>query len=53
MFQSCKENVQNIILKFISRADVDNTQIILNERFEGVARIPGIRSCHKFSSIDQ
>ena len=31
MFQFCKENIQNIIFKFISKADVDNTRVILNE----------------------
>ena len=36
MFQSCKENIQNIIFKFISKPDVDNTRVILDERFEGV-----------------
>ena len=30
MVQSCKENIQNIIFKFISKADVDNTRVILN-----------------------
>ena len=25
MFQFCKENVQNVIFKFISKVDVDNT----------------------------
>ena len=53
MFQLCKENIQNIIFKFISKADVDNTKVFLNERFEGVTRIPGIRSFHEFSPIDQ
>ena len=53
MFQFCKENIQNIIFKFISKADVDNTRINLNERFEGVARIPGTRPFHEFSPIDQ
>ena len=49
MFQFRKENIQNIIFKFISKADVDNTRVILNERFEGVTRIPGTRSSHEFS----
>ena len=53
MFQFCKENIQNIIFKFISKADADNTRVILNERFEGVTQIPGTRSCHEFSPIDQ
>ena len=53
MFQFCNENIQNIIFKFISKADVDNTKVILNERFEGVTRIPGTRSFHEFSPIDQ
>ena len=53
MFQFCKENIQNIIFKFISKADVDNTRVILNERFEGVTRILGTRSFHEFSPIDQ
>ena len=46
MFQFCKENIQNIIFKFISKADVDNTRVILNERFEGLTQIPGTRSFH-------
>ena len=53
MFQFCKENIQNIIFKFISKADDDNTRVILNERFEGVTQIPGTRSFHEFSPIDQ
>ena len=36
MFQFCKENIQNIIFKFISKADVDNTKVIFDERFGGV-----------------
>ena len=51
MFQFCKENIQNIIFKFITKADVDDT--ILNERFEGATQIPGTRSFHKFSPTDQ
>ena len=43
MPQFCKENIQNIIFKFISEADVDNTRVILNERFEGL---------HKFQAPD-
>ena len=43
MFQFCKENTQNIIFKFISKAHVDNTRVILNERFEGVTLILGKR----------
>ena len=53
MFQFCKENIQNIIFKFISKADVDSTRVVLNEKFEGVTRIPGTRSFHEFSLIDQ
>ena len=53
MFQFCKENIQNIIFKFISKAHVDNTRLILNERSEWVTRIPGTKSFHKFSPIDQ
>ena len=53
MFQFCKENIQNIIFKFISKADVDKTRVILNERFEGVTRIPGTRSFHEFCPVDQ
>ena len=53
MFQFCEENIQNIIFKFISKADVDNTRVILNERFEGVSQIPGTISSRKFSPIDQ
>ena len=53
MFQFYKENIQNIIFKFISKGDVDNTRVILNERFEGVTRISGTRSFHEFSPIDQ
>ena len=52
LFQFCKENIQNIIFKFIS-ADVDNTRVILNDRFEGVTRIPGKISFHEFSPIGQ
>ena len=47
MFQFCKENNQNIIFKFISKADIDNTRVILNERFEGVIQILDTRSCHE------
>ena len=39
MFQFCKENIWNIIFKFISKGDVDNARVNLNERFEGVTRI--------------
>ena len=53
MFQFCKENIQNIIFKIISKADVDNTRVILNERFEEVTQIPGKTSFHEFSPIDQ
>ena len=53
MFQFCKENIQNIVSKLISKADVDNTRVILNERFEGVTQIPGTRSFYEFSPIDQ
>ena len=53
MFQFCKENIQNIIFKFTSNADVDNTRVILNERFEEITGIPGKRSFHEFSPIDQ
>ena len=53
MFQLCKENIQNVIFKFISKADVNNTRVILNERFERVTRIPCTRSFHEFSPIDQ
>ena len=53
MFQFCKENIQSIIFKFISKADVDNTRVIVNERFEGGTRIPGTRSFHEFSPINQ
>ena len=53
MFQFCKENIQNIIFKFISKADVDNLRVILNERFEGITQIPGKRSFHEFSPIYQ
>ena len=35
------------------KADVDNKRVILNERFEGVTQIPGKRSFHEFSPIDQ
>ena len=52
MFQFCKENIQNIIFKFISKADVDNARVILSERFEGITRIPGTRSYHEFFPID-
>ena len=48
-----QENIQNIILKFISKADGDNTRLILNDRFEGVTQVLGTRSFHKFSVIDQ
>ena len=53
MFQFFKENIQNIIVKFTFKADVDNTRVILNERFEGITRIPGTRSFHEFSPVDQ
>ena len=53
MFQFCSENIQNIIFRFISKADVDNTRIILNERFEGVTRISGSRVFDEFSQIDE
>ena len=53
MFQFCKENIQNIIFRFISKADADNASVILNERFEGVTRIPGTRLFHEFSPMDQ
>ena len=53
MLQFCKENIQNITFKFISKADVDNKKVILNQTFEGLRRIPGIRSFHEFSPIDQ
>ena len=53
MFQFCKENIQNIVSKLISKAGVDNTRVILNERFEGVTQIPGTRSFYEFSPIDQ
>ena len=43
MLKFCKENMQNIIFKFISKADVDNMRVILNERFEGQ---------HKFQAQD-
>ena len=52
MFQFFKENILNIIFKFISNTDIDNTRVILNERFKGVTQIPGTR-CHEFSPIDQ
>ena len=52
-FQFSKEDIQNIIFKFISKPDVDKTRVILNERFEGVTRISGTRSFHKLSPIDQ
>ena len=51
--QFCKENIQNIIFKIISKADIDNTRVILNERFEEVTQIPGETSFHEFSPIDQ
>ena len=41
------------IFKFILKADLDNAKLILNERFEGVTQIPGKRSFHEFSPIDQ
>ena len=41
------------LFKFVYKADADNTRVILNERFEGVTWIPGTRSFHKFSPIDQ
>ena len=41
MFQFYKENIQNIIFKFISKADVDNTRVILKKKFERVQQIPG------------
>ena len=50
MFQFCKEIILNIFFKFISKADADNARVILNERFEGVTRIPGTISFHEFSS---
>ena len=53
MFQFCKGNIQNIIFRFISKTDVDNTGVILNERFERVTRIPGTRSFHEFSPIHE
>ena len=53
MFQFCSENIQNIIFRFISKADVDNTRVILNERFEGVTRISGSRLFDEFSQIDE
>ena len=53
MFQFCKENIQNTTFKFIYKIDGDNTRVILNERFEGVTWIPGTRSFHEFSKIDQ
>ena len=53
MFWFCKENIQNIIFRFISKADVDNLRVILNERFEGVTQIPDTRSFHEFSPIGQ
>ena len=52
-FNFARKNIQNIIFKFISKADVDNTRVILNERFEGVTQIPGERSFHEFFPIDQ
>ena len=48
-----QENIHYIIFKFISKGDVDNTTVILNETFEGVTRIPGTRSFNEFSPIDQ
>ena len=53
MFQFCNENIQNIIFKFISKADVDNKRVILNERFKGATEIPRTRSFPEFSLIDQ
>ena len=53
MFQFCKENIQNIIFKFIFKTDVDDTRVILNERFEGVTQIPSTRSFSEFFPIDQ
>ena len=53
LFQFCSENIQNIIFRFISKADVDNTRVILNERSEGVTRISGSRLFDEFSQIDE
>ena len=53
IFQFCKENIQNIIFNFISKDNVDNTRVILNERYEGVTWIPGTRPFHEFFTIDQ
>ena len=47
------ENIQNIIFNFISKDNVDNTRVILNERYEGVTWIPGTRPFHEFITIDQ
>ena len=51
MFQFCKENIQNTIFKFTSKADIDNARVILKERFEGVTGVPGTRSFHEFPAI--
>ena len=53
MFKFYKGNIQNITFKFISMADVDNTRVILKKKIEGAQQIPGRRSFHEFSPIDQ
>ena len=52
-FQFCKENIWNIIFKFISKADIGNTRVSLNERSKGITQILGTRSFREFSPIDQ
>ena len=53
MLQFSKENIQNIIFKFISKAYVDNNTVILNQRFEGVTRIPGKNHFMNSPPMDQ
>ena len=53
MFTFCKEKIENIIFKFLLKADVDKAREFLKERFEAATRIPGTRSFHEFTPKDQ
>ena len=51
MFHFCKQHFSSISFFYISKNEIDGVRNLIQSRYARVKRIPGIRSCYRFTPI--
>ena len=52
MYNFCKDNISGIHFFFISKKDIENEKLLLNQRFTNLKAVPQTRSYHCFTPTD-